>query len=687
MNRLAIAILLMSLTLKTFALPTLQLDMSFFLANPATNRTIKLIPQSPFPGNAVFVYSDSNLGTAYYTNAPYGLINGQIMGPPGVINFQVYIPTNSGAVINASNCLATGTATTYPAGQVAWAIETSDQRYQLSGTTLSNTFYPLYSNPSNYTIPNDVTNIVNGVVGSTGNFQPASATLTNLSATGAETNQIAAGLNMTATTNSGVVTLNATNQTFLTNGFGDIVYSNDWAYATTGALASATNGLVTASVTNGLVGYWVTNGLATTDYVDSAVSGLPGPSLTNGLATTAYVNAATNPLASISYVQSVTNGFVSQADIANATNGLVTASVTNGLATISYAQALTNPLATISYLNSSIASFVTQSVTNGLATIDYVSASTNLNAISASNTAALLISYSNSLAAIGVTNALANMLYAQYLNTNSAIYMNGFTYLPVNDFYFTVAKNIYWSKSGIWYFYDGANWDLYTPASGILYYLGSVTPVGNTYVTINGVAPAGSSYFTNWPISSYELGQITNVVNNSTLVGNVGGTVTNNAFSASGTNVINNLAYTIALNVLTNYSGPTNGVTAGAATNIANNTQLGNFLTGPVTNAQFNSVSSNYIIRVVWSNSVAGVASNSYSFFNTNLTVGVVATNGSFVGIGTNTSSFTVTIYSGSVDPNGTVSAPKGAIYTRFDGSSNYLYSLVNTNGLTGWQE
>lgn len=127
--------------LPLWAQNNLQLTLSYFGANPATNRQVALQPMQNFPGNIFYVTSDPVTGIAVWNGAPAGLINGTIQAPPGQrITFQVYLPSGNLGTVDASNYLATGSATTYPAGQTAWAIATSDLRYQLNGQFSSNNF-------------------------------------------------------------------------------------------------------------------------------------------------------------------------------------------------------------------------------------------------------------------------------------------------------------------------------------------------------------------------------------------------------------------------------------------------------------------------------------------------------------------------------------------------------------------
>ena len=159
-----------------------------FGAVPATNRQITLQQASPFPGNVIFLPLTDSTGRTTNWNSGTGLFNGQIKAPPGLIQFQIWVGATNLGSIDALTIPASGSSSTYPAGQVAWSIFASDQRYQLSGTSLSNTFYPAFSNPSNYvqtttllstsnflqslvnsttngTTPTQVSNIVNNIVG------------------------------------------------------------------------------------------------------------------------------------------------------------------------------------------------------------------------------------------------------------------------------------------------------------------------------------------------------------------------------------------------------------------------------------------------------------------------------------------------------------------------------------------
>ncbi len=113
--------------------------------------------------------------------------------------------------------------------------------------------------------------------------QSTNAVLSNLIATGAETNQIQAGTNMIATTNmiTFVITLHATNQVFLTNGLVQWTGLVPSSFLLTNILPGLTNGFITSSALAGLLS---TNTAAITYYPTSNPSGFISSSATNTLA-------------------------------------------------------------------------------------------------------------------------------------------------------------------------------------------------------------------------------------------------------------------------------------------------------------------------------------------------------------------------------------------------------------------
>lgn len=140
----------------------LQIDLPYFNCNPTTNRPVTWQAQSPTIGNLFTGYSDSN-GSVFFTNVPNTLLNINILAPPAKTFIQVQLLAGDTGTVNATNRLASGSSSTVPTGQTAWAIATSDQRYQLNGSSASNTFYPLFSNPSNYVSTNLLANATNAI--------------------------------------------------------------------------------------------------------------------------------------------------------------------------------------------------------------------------------------------------------------------------------------------------------------------------------------------------------------------------------------------------------------------------------------------------------------------------------------------------------------------------------------------
>lgn len=348
----------------------LQVDLPYFNLNPTTNRPVQWQAQTPVVGNNFTTYSDGN-GSAWITNIPVGLVNITILAPPARTFIQVNMLAGDSGTINASNRLASGASSTYPAGQVAWAIATSDTRYQLNGITASNTFYPLFNNPSNYVQNYQLLNASNALLNIAGAVQtngytsivlsnpasyvtpaslldatnrdyaawlaavqatnlvlastkqPANATLTNLSATGAWTNSLVAGTNVTLATNAGIVTINVPTPSFLTNGFTDKAITN--GLATTNFVTNAVSQAINTA-TNGFTDRSITNTYATTNYVNSATNGI---GIASGLMafqptnTWATYNNLTNAITVTSNGITLASG-ISATTATNISNGQIT---------------------------------------------------------------------------------------------------------------------------------------------------------------------------------------------------------------------------------------------------------------------------------------------------------------------------------------------------------------------------
>lgn len=154
MNKKLNLLLFVLLMLCTNTMATdLMVNVAEFGANPAALRNVTLQPLQPFYGMNLLTFQANSSGIFYYSNAPVADYVLTIKSIPGAnsITAQVTVTaTNLGTIDAFLNTSQLG-VNTYPvAGQASWTIEAADSRYQFSGTTLSNTFYPLFSNPSNY---------------------------------------------------------------------------------------------------------------------------------------------------------------------------------------------------------------------------------------------------------------------------------------------------------------------------------------------------------------------------------------------------------------------------------------------------------------------------------------------------------------------------------------------------------
>jgi hypothetical protein len=361
-------------------------DSPGFGAVPYAGRQIVISQASPFQGNLIFLPLTDTNGITYYTNLlPTTLYNGYIAAPPGKINFQLYATTPNAGVIDVTNIIANGQVSTYPAGSVSWPIFVSDTRYAFSGTSSSNLFYPLLSNPYFYVSNSILLSASNGIVSqipSTNGFLTAAAA-TNL------VNQQG---------------LNSTN-------FSLLIGSNDTNFTRSTALAN-TNlsyaiGLGNTNLSQLLAGTGSTNLNTTSNYLFTVLStNPPNLSIATGVLNIAQIIVTTpgalsgfgdglyttNPLA----LTPSTNSFLSSNNVA-----ALVPSFTNGLATIAYANSLTNGLA------------------GNAASTNYVNTATNT--VTTNLTASIL---AQGLASTNYTIGASNGIIAIIQATNSAIQSN-----------------------------------------------------------------------------------------------------------------------------------------------------------------------------------------------------------------------------------------------------------------------
>lgn len=313
-------------------------DLNEFNANPAFGRNVDVQPQQPIPGNIIQFVSDGN-GQFTLSNARAQtdyIVFVHAQGSASYITFQVTCTATNLGVVDAATITSVLGQPTYPTGmKSAWTITAMEQRYQLNGTTLSNTFYPLFSNPSNYTTLNQLTNSITNAIPT--NFWSPSAVswISNLVFLGSiTTNDWAPGTGMTATTNAGIITLNVSSQT---NSFGNIVSSNASAFATTNQLVTASNVLETAITSAGISLATATNIAAGQVFSGTNILGnaaysnssafyaannpnfyMGGSSVTNlAIATTNNFGTASRSNTSAFYLSSNPNGYISGATVTN----------------------------------------------------------------------------------------------------------------------------------------------------------------------------------------------------------------------------------------------------------------------------------------------------------------------------------------------------------------------------------
>ena len=643
--------------------------------------------------------------------------------------------------------------------------------------------------------------------------QPASAWLTNLSTTGAFTNKISAGLNFSLTTNfSGdTVILNATNQTFLTNGLSPWVGLLPSSYMQTNLLPALTNGFAQQSAitsqigsTNTLILTTVTNLIssstntfATTNYVVTLLS-----FGTNGLATSSFVTnlvtVTSNGLYSI--IQSGTNfvytnlssliygiglndtnytlfssnalrvlAFQNSTNAAsNATNGLPSSIWTLGTASQSNASAFVTPF----QLSTNLAGYVTtnqfSTITNGFATVTYV------NTLSQNGTNQS-ISVSNGAVAAAATLAsnVTNGLNPWVFSLASASQSNG------ASFYLASNPNNFWNGTQVSNLFSGfatsnsivaATNTVTTNLTALIYLIGANATnndlaVSNSYSGKYILNNNGSA--TNLIIQSHEIFQTaTNITLSTDIIGVRGAaiyqangtyrvltpnTLWTNYMSPGYSILFSGGSYYIRTNITSQYQSPSvntnwtvvlgNGVAPAPvcaygfyfdvngvvflgyfdSTNIiAQVTALASnptnaFFTSLITNISntqitFNNTNNVYYGTFVGTNTIGstnaqylgGLYYTSYRTTNAPMVTSVAAADSSITVTPSSGSPNTLTyllsvpggggggtnvqmVFTGTANPNGSVTAPIGAIYNQFGASSNFLFQFVNTNAATGW--
>ncbi len=490
--------------------------------------------------------------------------------------------------------------------------------------------------------------------------QPASTTLSNLSGTGAFTNTISAGTNITLVTNAyGVnVQINAQSQTWLTNGLVQWTGIQPGAFIGTNYLPGITNGFVDKNVTNGLLGaatavllYYPTSnpsgfissvpsGLATTNFVVAY-------SDTNGSARAAVSAAATayQPasmvLTNLAATGANTNQYMPGAGVSFSTNYYgVTINATNQ----SYS---TNGLAGTNYVNMTTQGMLTNNYTGTFVRLNgglevygdmtlpdagvfytagafqggnFAGGSFTGDGSGLTNINLTTLNYNNITNAPNLsgyqltTNGLAQGWFGFGTKTNFLITTNVIgligncagTYVfngtiwtnPFSVVQISQVGSLYYAQSNSTSLYQSSDIVNWDPISGA-----SPGPVGawGTAWHMNGVEVNG------FVVSTNIYWQITNAIatlspgaqsTNFSLSGVVAGWTTNTIFSTSGSNIITSIATAAAIAA----GGPTNGITASAVTNIV--TSMTNGL-APITYVQ---AATNGFVTQAITNGLAAIA-------------------------------------------------------------------------------
>ena len=620
--------------------------------------------------------SSNNLSSYVQIGQLLSTSNGIVALIPSTNGFVASFITNGLAttnfVINATNGLATPAITNGLAGTNLLSAYTLTNQF-IYGTNWVSTNALAQIQGTNAILTaliQTASNALSGFINSSSNAlqftkQPASLTLSNLSSTGAFTNGLSAGQNVSLTTNGSgtIISINATNQTFLTNGITQTAFQPLGFYLGTNSLPTLTNGFVSSTVTNGL---------ATIGYVNLAILSSGGQ--TNGLGAGLNVSLTTNISGNITFINAtnqtfltnglgqwvglqpsaylgtnalpgLTNGFITTANLSGyATTGALASAIsaaninTNQYASGQNLSFTTNISGSIIFINATNQIFLT----NGLASQAFVGTS-----IAASN---LLYATANQL---GITsNALASAILnstnaGNIVFTNNSIWTNlaanGFNYVASTNGTATfpaiqgglivgTKTNILWwtnsigigaNGSGMSGTYLGsvnsATWtNVFNSTNTIIYSAGNYYLQSNgvsmyqsanvaAWTLVNGINPVPLGWFgaklrftgdilDGWIYSTNLTWQITNAIavlsptnsgggtTNFILSGFVGSWTTNNALTLAGTNTINALAYAQAVLVITNFSGPTNGITSAMASNIVLN--YGGTLYQPIGNYQ-----------------------------------------------------------------------------------------------------
>jgi len=519
--------------------------------------------------------------------------------------------------------------------------------------------------------------------------QPASTTLTNLAATGAFTNALAAGQNITITTNAfgTIVSLNATNQTFLTNGLLSLATANT-LYDTNGAgiaasmivsniayslAAAGSNNVANASnsiTSNPQFFDAITNGASYQVFLENVVHVLAPMFVSGGLAISG------GSLTSLHNIEDDTSGNSTVAGDLTVANGITNTGNApfsgNGAGLTNLLSADTNGAANNAYVRatnvvfSQALNFVP--LTNGTITSGEIISNLMFGVWTNFQPSSTIIGIK--AAGIGAANGPYDGIspnWTNYLNTNFVVMLTGGNYYVQSNgvsLYASPTGNGFWTvvaPNGVAPAPFGINPGIWFHTSN-LKFVGVVdaTNLVTQWTATIAVAPLNASQSNTVEAMIIAAGGPTNGVTATT--------VTNIVLSFNYVNQTQLIACSNALVTLINsVSGVTlttvTNISTSVATSIANNVAMGNILFGPPTNTIFSAGGTNAINGLVQGNAVGGVvagtvASESFSAAGTNSIITLInnqITGGSYIGAnngnGTNTTIYktlTATNISGS---------------------------------------
>ena len=411
---------------------SLQIDLSYFGANPAQNRQVSQQQTTPFLGNLNYTNSDSVTGMCVFASVPVGVNNIVIQSPPGQkISFQVNILATDSGTVDATNRLS-NSGPTYPAGMTSWAIATSDTRYALNtnqagayvgiGQLLSTS----NSLQSQITASSGVPLLAgtNVIIYQSGGSNVINSAVSQLSVTLAQSNSMTSATNFTIGTSNvlqgNLVSSNVANLTITTN-LNTSLSNNIAAYVAGVSNNTASVQTYATGVSNNVVNNFayslslsnfsmsISNSVIATNLASIASTNFQNLVTTTGLVATASNNIQSNMAISNTANLTITTNLV-----INATNGLSSALAASIFSTSNTVAA--NAQSALSSTNTlTLAYILTNNPTfSGISTSNFNNLQTTTN---------LIVAFSNNITpyALGISNNVLNEHNYAVVISNSVV--------------------------------------------------------------------------------------------------------------------------------------------------------------------------------------------------------------------------------------------------------------------------